>query len=57
MRLLLLLKGITDPEKKRKCIGAGFIRVFDEYADMLMANNKVKPRYLVQVCMRSLSMR
>ena len=30
-RLLAKLKGITDPEKKRKCIGAQFIEVFKEY--------------------------
>ena len=31
-RFLSLLKGVTDPEKKRKIIGAEFIRVFEEEA-------------------------
>ncbi len=42
-RFLSALKGVTDPEKKRKAIGAVFIEVFEEEAA------KVKnARYLVQ---------
>jgi GMP synthase (glutamine-hydrolysing) len=42
-RFLSKLKGVTDPEKKRKIIGKEFIRVFEEEA------NKIKDvDYLVQ---------
>jgi GMP synthase (glutamine-hydrolysing) len=42
-RFLERLKGVTDPEEKRKIIGAEFIRVFEEEAD------KVKGvKYLAQ---------
>ncbi|MEA2145112.1 MAG: hypothetical protein QOG59_699 [Solirubrobacteraceae bacterium] len=34
-RFLAKLKGVTDPELKRKTIGAEFIRVFEEEADKL----------------------
>jgi GMP synthase (glutamine-hydrolysing) len=34
-RFLARLKGVTDPEEKRKRIGAEFIRVFEEEADKL----------------------
>ena len=34
-RFLDLLKGVSDPEKKRKIIGAEFIKVFDEEASKL----------------------
>ena len=34
-RFLAKAKGITDPELKRKCIGAEFIRVFEEAAKKL----------------------
>ena len=34
-RFLALLAGVTDPEKKRKIIGAEFIRVFEEEARRL----------------------
>jgi GMP synthase (glutamine-hydrolysing) len=34
-RFLAKLKGVTDPELKRKAIGAEFIRVFEEEADKL----------------------
>ena len=34
-RFLAKAKGITDPEQKRKCIGAEFIRVFEEEARKL----------------------
>ena len=36
-RFLSALKGVTDPETKRKIIGAEFIRVFEEAAADLMA--------------------
>jgi len=41
-RFLTKLKGITDPEQKRKIIGEEFIRVFENVA------RKVKADYLVQ---------
>lgn len=34
-RFLEKLRGITDPEQKRKIIGTEFVRVFEEYADNL----------------------
>lgn len=34
-RFLKLLEGVTDPEKKRKIIGAEFVRVFEEEAAKL----------------------
>src|SRR3712207_6793213 len=42
-RFLGKLKGVTDPETKRKIIGEEFIRVFEEQAGRLD-----NPRYLVQ---------
>ena len=42
-KFLTALKGVTDPEKKRKIIGETFIRVFEEEALRLE-----KPKYLVQ---------
>ena len=41
-RFLTKLKGITDPEQKRKIIGEEFIRVFEE------ESNKIGADYLVQ---------
>jgi GMP synthase (glutamine-hydrolysing) len=41
-RFLEKLKGVTDPEKKRKIIGEEFIRVFEEVAEKTGAN------YLIQ---------
>lgn len=41
-RFLERLKGVTDPEKKRKIIGEEFIRVFEEVA------REIDCRYLVQ---------
>lgn len=32
-RFLSALKGVTDPEEKRRCIGEAFIRVFEEEAN------------------------
>ena len=48
-RMLGRLKGLTDPEAKRKAIGAEFIDVFSEYAHKLEAELGHKPRFLVQV--------
>jgi GMP synthase (glutamine-hydrolysing) len=42
-RFLERLEGVTDPERKRKIIGAEFIRVFEEEAAKLG-----NPKYLVQ---------
>lgn len=42
-RFLERLKGVTDPERKRKIIGEEFIRVFEEEAAKLG-----NPKYLVQ---------
>jgi GMP synthase (glutamine-hydrolysing) len=42
-RFLARLEGVTEPEQKRKAIGAEFIRVFEEQAALLD-----HPRYLVQ---------
>ena len=42
-RFLARLKGVTDPERKRKIIGEEFIRVFEEEAAKLG-----NPRFLVQ---------
>jgi GMP synthase (glutamine-hydrolysing) len=38
-RFLEKLKGVTEPEAKRKAIGAEFIRVFEEEADKLADKN------------------
>jgi GMP synthase (glutamine-hydrolysing) len=42
-RFLKLLEGITEPEQKRRIIGEGFIRLFEEQARQLGS-----PRFLVQ---------
>lgn len=42
------LAGVTDPEQKRKIIGAEFIAVFDRYSSELEQKLRRKPRYLVQ---------
>lgn len=44
-RFLGKLRGIVDPEKKRKIIGHEFVRVFEEEARKL---DPPKPRFLVQ---------
>jgi GMP synthase (glutamine-hydrolysing) len=46
-RFLTKLRGVTDPESKRKAIGAEFIRVFEEEAARL-AEGGEGARYLVQ---------
>jgi GMP synthase (glutamine-hydrolysing) len=45
-RFLTRLKGVTDPETKRKAIGAEFIRVFEDEAAKLGAGREA--RFLVQ---------
>jgi GMP synthase (glutamine-hydrolysing) len=48
-RFLEKLKGVTDPEAKRKAIGGEFIRVFEEEASRLAAEAGGEgARYLVQ---------
>jgi GMP synthase (glutamine-hydrolysing) len=53
-RFLKKLKGVSDPEAKRKAIGAEFIRVFEEEAAKLVAPDQAVPageppvRFLVQ---------
>jgi GMP synthase (glutamine-hydrolysing) len=45
-RFLEKLKGVTEPEAKRKAIGAEFIRVFEDEATKISASSPA--RYLVQ---------
>lgn len=47
-RFLSELKGVTDPEKKRKIIGKEFINIFDQFAHDLEHKLGKKPLYLVQ---------
>ncbi len=47
-KFLSELAGVVDPEKKRKIIGAGFIRVFDDYAEKLSKGLGHLPEFLVQ---------
>lgn len=47
-QMLERLKGVSDPEAKRKAIGAEFIAVFQEFADGLEKELGHKPRFLVQ---------
>jgi GMP synthase (glutamine-hydrolysing) len=49
-RFLSKLKGVTDPEQKRKIIGSEFIAVFAEEARKLMSGSKDGPpvKFLVQ---------
>lgn len=49
-RTLAKLKGLTDPEAKRKAIGAEFIGVFRDFADSLASSlpGGVRPAFLVQ---------
>jgi GMP synthase (glutamine-hydrolysing) len=49
-RFLARLRGVSDPETKRKRIGAEFIRVFEEEATRLAGNGAghEAPRFLVQ---------
>lgn len=47
-RYLTKLAGVTDPEKKRKIIGAEFIAIFDEEATRLEKTIGILPAFLVQ---------
>jgi GMP synthase (glutamine-hydrolysing) len=47
-RFLERLKGVTEPEAKRKAIGAEFIRVFEEEAQRLAGADGDGARFLVQ---------
>jgi GMP synthase (glutamine-hydrolysing) len=47
-RFLEKLKGVTEPEAKRKAIGAEFIRVFEEEAARLAGPDHEGARFLVQ---------
>jgi GMP synthase (glutamine-hydrolysing) len=47
-QFLSKLKGVKDPEMKRKIIGKEFIAVFDEFAQMLEQKIGKRPEYLVQ---------
>jgi GMP synthase (glutamine-hydrolysing) len=47
-RFLAVLAGVTEPEAKRKAIGAEFIRVFEEEARRLDSGAGDGPRFLVQ---------
>lgn len=47
-RMLDRLRGVSDPEAKRKAIGAEFIHVFSEFATKMEKELGHKPRYLVQ---------
>jgi len=48
-KFLGLLRGVTDPERKRKIIGNEFVRVFERSAKLLTAQRKGRPyRFLAQ---------
>jgi GMP synthase (glutamine-hydrolysing) len=47
-RFLARLEGVTEPEAKRKAIGAEFIRVFEEEAAKLAGAGADEARFLVQ---------
>jgi len=47
-RFLKKLKGVTDPERKRKIIGNEFIRVFDDAVISLSRGGKTKFKFLAQ---------
>jgi len=47
-RMLTELRGISDPEEKRKKIGALFIRIFEDFARELESKLGSKPKFLVQ---------
>ena len=47
-KFLNKLKGITDPEQKRKIIGAEFIASFEEAAQAISEKVGLLPQYLVQ---------
>src|SRR4029079_3522534 len=43
-RFLQLLEGVTDPETKRKVIGAEFVRVFERATEELLAQDHADQR-------------
>ncbi|CAI5499827.1 unnamed protein product [Closterium sp. Naga37s-1] len=47
-RFLSKLRGVTDPERKRRIIGAEFIGVFDDFASELEGKLGHRPECLVQ---------
>jgi GMP synthase (glutamine-hydrolysing) len=47
--MLERLKGVSDPEKKRKIIGAEFIEVFKNFRNKMETDLGHKPTFLVQV--------
>ncbi len=47
-RFLKRLKGVRDPERKRKIIGAEFVKVFEKAARELRKKGKTRFRYLAQ---------
>jgi len=47
-RFLAKLAGVSEPEAKRKAIGAEFIRVFEEEAATLASDGSEEARFLVQ---------
>lgn len=53
--MLARLKGLSDPEEKRKAIGAEFIEVFKNFRDEMERATGKTPKFLVQasVCNES----
>jgi GMP synthase (glutamine-hydrolysing) len=47
-RFLKKLKGVSDPERKRKVIGNEFVRVFDDTTKVLTRSGKSKFKFLAQ---------
>lgn len=47
-RFLTRLRGVTEPEAKRKAIGSEFIRVFEEEAAKIVGEDGAAARFLVQ---------
>jgi GMP synthase (glutamine-hydrolysing) len=47
-RFLKKLKGVTEPERKRKIIGAEFVRVFEDATKALTKSGKSKFKFLAQ---------
>ena len=43
------LKGVVDPEAKRKAIGDEFIKAFREFSEGLNQKQGIQPAFLVQV--------
>lgn len=49
-RFLGKLKGVTEPEAKRKIIGEEFIRVFEEESNKLGKNGFLSSRNYISRC-------